>query len=456
MARPMDPESEQKELAADQGIEVTPAQGLEVAYDTGLETTASDLYYDSKSPHPRRTFRRKWFCPWQWHWLALLIIGFALVLGTVLGTKLKHGDSDNAHSGSSQATPKSSSQTTAKSTATSSPLTPIATLSPLAAASWTVDADNYGVKVIYQDDTGQLQDSTYRSSTDSWTKISNFATAKKGSPLAMTQLNNSVGEAQPYALTTILTARTKDIEIELFYVNETGFISEWTWGIEAQVNGLGSMKSQNYQMSSGSRLSAYWPFIILTDEQGAFLGYKFTDSWNTWEIAAPDPRAYNGGSLSLVPTPMDGELAGVSVYYQSGTSLRITQVIPDSTEKTFDLSQDIPHGASMTAFAFNSSNSETTFTFTCALYQDSSSTILMVWQNSLSTTWMGPKTFDAFKGADNGTNIACSPVNSYSFGLINANTLVPRCYFQTGGLLREVEIRGDATDWSVVGNVPLD
>jgi hypothetical protein len=152
-----------------QGLEVAADHGLEAAHDQGLELVVPNSYYNTSALRLRRSFRRKRI------WVTgLTIVVLVVVLGAVLGSELKPRGRNKRHGGR-DATP---------------------TPSPLAAISWTLDDGNSGTKLIYQDNTGLLQDSTYQSSTKSWTKVSNFAKAKKGSPLAMTQFNNTVREAQ--------------------------------------------------------------------------------------------------------------------------------------------------------------------------------------------------------------------------------------------------------------------
>jgi hypothetical protein len=268
-----------------------------------------------------------------------------------------------------------------------------------------------------------------------------------------------------------------------------GALSEWEWGITREVSGRGSLGELSYQFHPGSGLSASWPFVILQDEQRAIQGFTWTGSWATWGDITTDPSVYEGSSLNLVPTPTYQNMSGVSILYQSDTSLIEYQVYPNSTAESkyickrlwssfspitqtvssmgrqlyngtltdsplpaTGLTQSIPYNSSVAAFSFNSSS---TTTFTCVLYQDSSMTVQMLWQILPSTTWNGPKTFDAFKGADNGTGIACTTMNSYYSGLVTRGRFVPRCYFQADGFVREVEMVGVAKDWSTVGNVSL-
>ena len=86
------------------------------------------------------------------------------------------------------------------------------------------------------------------------------------------------------------------------------------------------------------------------------------------------------------------------------------------------------------------------------LYQDTTSAIQVVWQDDASG-WKGPSTFTAFKGADNGTSITCLTPSSWFNLPLEVSQDMTRCYFQAGGVLREVLNNG--TDWNIVGNVPI-
>ena len=67
--------------------------------------------------------------------------------------------------------------------------------------------------------------------------------------------------------------------------------------------------------------------------------------------------------------------------------------------------------------------------------------------------WKGPTTSTAFKGADNGTSIAClTPSDSYNQPLSN-DPHMARCYFQVGGAVREVAYVNK--EWTIIGTVPI-
>ena len=186
----------------DNGLEaVAPGQGLEVAhhqapevapYHDGLEAVSNeqwpyraDIKDEVASLASKRQFwsrKRIW-----WSVGAGLLAIIVIVLGTVLGITLSKKSDSPTQSASTSTSTASSGSSSSKAAPTG-----IATLSPLAATTWGLDNGDYGIKVIYQDATGHLQDSTYSSATSNWTKVSNFTTARQGTPLGMTTVLNGV------------------------------------------------------------------------------------------------------------------------------------------------------------------------------------------------------------------------------------------------------------------------
>lgn len=92
---------------------------------------------------------------------------------------------------------------------------------------------------------------------------------------------------------------------------------------------------------------------------------------------------------------------------------------------------------------------------TYIVYQDEAGALQMVWQNSASD-WQGPKTFDAFQGADRGTDIACVTAAAWDGSNIHITsaTDVSRCYFQVKGQVREAHWNG--TNWESLGFLPIE
>lgn len=91
---------------------------------------------------------------------------------------------------------------------------------------------------------------------------------------------------------------------------------------------------------------------------------------------------------------------------------------------------------------------------TYVVYQDDAGALQMVWQNNTSD-WQGPETFNAFKGADSGTDIACITAAAWNASgvAITSATDVSRCYFQVKGRVRETHWTG--SDWEDLGFLPI-
>jgi hypothetical protein len=116
------------------------------------------------------------------------------------------------------------------------------------------------------------------------------------------------------------------------------------------------------------------------------------------------------------------------------------------------LSVSIPAGASIGAFAVPRPLDTSGKINTYVLWQEASGNVQMTWEDD-GSGWKGPSTPDAFRGADNGTSIACLTPSAWPPSGLEPKWDLARCYFQSNGVLREVQFDGSA--WRVVGDVPL-
>lgn len=87
-----------------------------------------------------------------------------------------------------------------------------------------------------------------------------------------------------------------------------------------------------------------------------------------------------------------------------------------------------------------------------AVYIDPENVMQYVaWSNN---NWGNPTTHDALTGADNGTDITCLTEGIWdNRNQLSTKTDMSRCYFQSGGRIKEVMYNG--TSWTVVGFLPL-
>lgn len=91
---------------------------------------------------------------------------------------------------------------------------------------------------------------------------------------------------------------------------------------------------------------------------------------------------------------------------------------------------------------------------TYAVYQDDDGVLQVIWQNDTSG-WQGPQTYTALDGADKGTDIACvtQAVWDEKKVTISSATDMNRCYFQSGGRVKEVWF--DGRKWKDLGYLPI-
>lgn len=419
---------------------VVPHEGLEVAdvrYNELPQVVEQYAYYAPEkeivqAPAPRNSFlhgRRLWILVV----VAVLIIVGA-VLGGVLGTTLNH----NSKNSSAQPATTTTSNPTAAPTSTSRPIG-IRENSPLAVTGWRTGG-NFSIRVYFQNDDNYLSYSAYESGTGNWTQASNFTTAKAGSPLAVTNFNHSF-----YATDTTY-------QIELFYLDNQNHIVEWNWDNTTTTGKSGSLTQNTITAGSQTRLTTYWPFIIWEDSSNNLqeIVYDCTVP-GCWSMAPVNVSASANGGLVIVPQTQN--LTEMDVFYQRDDG-KVIDYSRNSTSGLFTtagtFSGSIPSAANIAVFssARNGSSSLNQY----ILYQDTTSTIQVVWEDDASG-WKGPSTFTAFKGADNGTSITCLTPSSWFNLPLEVSQDMTRCYFQAGGALREVLNNG--TDWTIVGNVPI-
>ncbi|KAF2468753.1 uncharacterized protein BDR25DRAFT_52625 [Lindgomyces ingoldianus] len=390
--------------------------------------------------------------------LVLTVVIASTALCVSLGILLKKPKS--ATSGS-KATPTNLATATVTASASSVPSptakpTSIASLSPLAVTAWRDNnstGTTFKIRVVFQNDKGMLQGTLFDSGYKSWARNKDFTKAKQGTSLALTRFRHNI---YPDAI-------NNDEQVELFYLDDADRICEWNWDSINIAGSAGSIDNQTFVASSTSRLSAYWPLIILQDVDGSlheiyYDAFSYSDTGG-WYHRSANLTIYDGAALGLVPVAQN--ISKIGVFYQ-GEDGKLREVQRDKLTweyayETHALSQSIPPPSltppQFAAFSLTNVTNPTELD-TYILWQDTSATIQMQWRDD-SSGWKGPKTFDAFRGADNGTAIACITMETFNEPLPKGMD-IPRCYFQSGGNLREVELNGNRDGWSVLGYVPLD
>jgi hypothetical protein len=234
----------------------------------------------------------------------------------------------------------------------------------------------------------------------------------------------------------------------------------------------GSISQLTYTAGRYSGLVSYWPSIVFQDDEGTLqeIQYNLTKSTTGWSQNSLNVIGWNSSRLAEVPLRADFLNGGVNVFYQRddqemisfgrNSSLwspgiihiaNLNSWLTTAELTTGDLSVRIPPGASIGAFAVRRPQDTNNNMDVYVLWQDASSSIQMMWLDDESG-WKGPSTYTSLNGSDSGTSIACLTPSAWPTSMLEAKWDMSRCYFQAGGMLREVLFNG--TDWISVGIVP--
>lgn len=121
------------------------------------------------------------------------------------------------------------------------------------------------------------------------------------------------------------------------------------------------------------------------------------------------------------------------------------------THEIGQLNAQIPAESAIGAFTYGRKDN---LVNTYILYQDTDGILQVRWQSDTSG-WMGPQTYPALADADMGTDITCltQPAWDETKVTLSSATDMNRCYFQSGGKVKEV--RFDGGDWKDLGFIPM-
>ncbi|KAF2178618.1 hypothetical protein K469DRAFT_675587 [Zopfia rhizophila CBS 207.26] len=379
-------------------------------------------------------------------WLVLMVVvllALAIVLGAVLGTFINPGGR-LSHS--------SASVTDIPAGPTPTPPAPRSHISSLAVAGWKVDglSGYFSVWLFSQDSSGFLSRSTFNSSTGNWTRVSHFAAAKPGTPLAATALNAEYYNDQSnYSFPGI------HYQAEVLYLDEF----KWNFPDNGPAAGLpGSLNKEKHTASPGSDLAFYWPKLVYQSHSGEIHEIDFyceerESCWHDSVLRTSEP--HNGTQMVMVP--MKNQLSSTALFYQQedGTIVNYREDGGRRSELWTNraFSNLIPTTSSVTAFSTVRPDDCNGSLNTYLLWQDKDGAILMSWSDN-DEGWKGPTKYPAFDGADNGTAIACLSGLTFPDFPLSAGHELSRCYFQAVGSVREVSF--DGASWAIVGNVPID
>lgn len=272
--------------------------------------------------------------------------------------------------------------------------------------------------------------------------------------------------------------------LKLYYLDDAGMIRNQNWdhlSPEAQGNNGTDGKSDPGPVALTSRLSSYWPYLLAQDSNSVLHWWRYGDGWVDSNLTIRAPARSPFVAVPALASFVDG---GGFIYRRSGGDLfnyfadrkgandgtswangRLLSVFfrvsfpimsPADRNHKGDLSRfSIPDASALGAFVTARTDTAGDDNInTHIVYQDDAGALQMVWQNSASD-WQGPKTFDAFQGADKGTDIACITAAAWNASDVHITSAydVSRCYFQVKGQVRETHWTGN--DWNDLGLLPI-
>ncbi|PNP41792.1 hypothetical protein TGAMA5MH_06385 [Trichoderma gamsii] len=382
--------------------------------------------------------------------VAVLFIILATVLGIVLGLRLNN---------SSSKTPTETPRASATPPATSSkPANAVYATSGIGVTGWWTGPSSFTIRLIYQDQHGYLRLMRYHSGDGTWSTLAIFsdANAKLGSPIAASSYNI------PFYCFSPITSSNNFTQVEIFYLNNENILQEWYFREQdsaypsAQTfSGSGPMSPNGWKASPNTRLAAYWPSVIFQDGNNQV--QEAYDANLTWARSSKGLKSRNGSALAEVPSSvLGGRFGGDKILYQRDDQKLILEGRTNLTNKLSIGAPPIaiPPNSPMGAFTVpRYSNSSDGAMNTYILWQNSSDTLLMTWEDD-DTGWRTSSTPTFLGRPDNGTGISCLTATLWTVASLPSDYSTARCYYLMNGQIREVKY--DGSNWAVIGNVLLD
>jgi hypothetical protein len=123
-------------------------------------------------------------------------------------------------------------------------------------------------------------------------------------------------------------------QIEIFYISDRGYVAEW-WIREQQVpeqrtlNGNGSMSPNAWKAGVGSRLTSYWPSVIVQDDTSQLQEIYYNGSWSQNNLGL---ACQNHSAFAEMPVSIKGGLTGAENFvYQRNDQKLFIEARKDST-----------------------------------------------------------------------------------------------------------------------------
>ncbi|KAF3057956.1 hypothetical protein GL218_05577 [Daldinia childiae] len=383
--------------------------------------------------------------------LVVLAVIVGAVVGGVLGSKATSNDksdisSEPASSSSSSPNPTSTSSGSSSQSVNTTAVRPNTRLTVTGRR---IQGNGFTSRLFWQGGDNKIRTSRYSSSSSQWS-----------TPLVFDDLDAKPGT--PIAATIYLQFP----QFEFFYLDPSSTFQGVNFFEDETVPKIDSINSDRtpFTVPSGSRMTAYWPYVIYQNTNTSFhrLVYDghgsgwFNDTVHGWDNPDDIPLGDANSGIGLVPmlnsfqTPYTAGLA----YRDSKGLLSLFPFGGFDTGVAWYFGTPgvmIPVGTSIAAFAIARLNSNTTNTW--ILYQDASNKIQSVWQGD-DNEWQGPQEVG---DADVGTDIAClteqagdqpSQIN------LADQTDMRRCYYQYKGLIREKRLT--SSSWVDGAAIPME
>ncbi|KAL6898211.1 hypothetical protein GGI43DRAFT_428447 [Trichoderma evansii] len=376
--------------------------------------------------------------------VALLFVIVAAVLGVVLGLRLNN----RTHSESSTTPPASSSK----------PTNAVYANSGIGVTGWWTGPSSFTIRLVYQGQDGYLRLMRYHSGDGKWSTLATFsdAKAKLGTPIAASCYNI------PFYCFSPITSSDNFTQVEIFYLNDENMLQEWYFREQDSASpsaqtftGSGPMSPNGWKAAPNTRIAAYWPSVIYQDESNQMK--EAYDANLTWAQSAVGLQTRNGSPFAEVPYSVNaGRFGGEKILYQRDDQKLILE---ERTTLTNKLSVGappitIPPNGAMGAFTVpRYSNSTDSAMNTYILWQDSSNTLQMTWEDD-DTGWRTSSMPTSLGRPDNGTGISCLTATLWTVASLPSDYSTARCYYLVDGQIREVQY--DGSNWLVIGNVQLD
>ncbi|KAI1409699.1 hypothetical protein F5Y13DRAFT_192961 [Hypoxylon sp. FL1857] len=416
---------------------------------------------DERQTQVRRDVRVKRWLLWAIGGAALFLIGAGAVLGGVLGSRTGRYSYGSDPPIVSNTTSNGTSPNTPSSTPVSTPVRSIRAGSRLAVTGYRTKTD-YSIRLFYQDKDNQLRFVDKESAGANWTEST--ATVLDNLPY-QPKINGSIA-AGSYLFDDPAP------KIEFFYEDQDGVVRGQNFNFKFE-NGTillkgeaGSINAYPLQIAGNTKISSFFPYLISQDADDS-IRWTVMHGQNTSNLSAPwwvndtewDVKASKGGGMVVLPIAQNVRNAG-GIVYRSAEGMLSVKIHDESDPSNEEvawrkgaLSKEISSNTSLGAFSVGRPYDNNNQVNTYILYQDNDGTIQVVWQDD--DAWKGPQTYDAFKGADQGTDIACLTPGAYDAANIEISREqdMNRCFFMSGGLVKEVWF--DGSKWTVANQLTL-